>query len=102
MNKNDIIIENVCGLLFSGAFYPVGVIKEQYLMIFEEPEDVKKIASILLAESKKTNAKVIRSNIEGAWAYTLSENYNFERGRRQRNTRKPGSCQMRYLRSVGG
>jgi len=82
VNNKDVIIENICGLMFPGAYYPIDVIKDQYGSIFDSIEDTKKIAAILLGESKKSNSKVIRGNMRGATVYSLNDKYNFDDARK--------------------
>lgn len=80
MSANDNLIEDICGSMFPGAYYPLKVIKEQYTLTFgDNGKMAKKIPKILLAESKKKNGKVRRIPLSSTGVvYSLNEDYNFD------------------------
>ena len=78
MKDNDVIMDEVCGLMSQGTYYPVNVIKENYITIFEDEESSKKISQLLSRNSKKKNPKILRDAIGGNTVYSLNPEFNFE------------------------
>jgi len=78
VKDNDIIMDEICGLLAQGAYYPINVIKENYTTVFEDDESSKKIANLLLGNSKKKNSKVLRQNVDSHVVYSLNPDFNFD------------------------
>lgn len=75
--RNPELLDNLCGMMCPGALYPINVLKDRYVEIFEDEEGPKKIARILYTESKKEPSKVERLKIHNSIMYKLNPNYDF-------------------------